>query len=87
MRVLLIALTVLEIAVLIGALAVYLVLISRSLRNVVMSLGKVTFGVRAIETQTASVGGSLGAVNSRLSNIADGLKDLTRLANKRTKTG
>jgi uncharacterized protein YoxC len=86
MRAVLIALTVLEVAVLIGALAVYLILISRSLRSIAMSLGKVTFGVRAIETQTASIGGSLRAVNARLSDIADGLGDLTRLANERTET-
>lgn len=87
MRALLITLTVLEVVVLIGALAVYLILIARSLRGIVMSLGKVTFGVRAIETQTAPVGDALSAINTRLSAIADGLGDLAGLAGERTEGG
>lgn len=80
MRALLVTLTVLEVVALVGALAVYLVLIARSLRQSAMTLAKVTFGVRAIEAQTAKVGHALGAVNGRLTDIAAGLRDLAGLA-------
>ena len=74
MRNLLIVLTVVEIVVFVGALAVYLVVIARSLRRISQSLGKVTFGVRAIETQCASVGPSVTRVNEQLTVIAGALE-------------
>lgn len=74
MRSLLIVLTVVEIVVFVGALAVYLVVIARSLRRISQSLGKVTFGVRAIETQCASVGPSVTRVNEQLTVIAGALE-------------
>lgn len=74
MRTLLIVLTVVEIVVFVGALAVYLIAIARSLRRISQSLGKVTFGVRAIETQCASVGPSVTRVNEQLTVIAGALE-------------
>jgi ABC-type branched-subunit amino acid transport system permease subunit len=73
MRTLLIVLTVVEIVVFVGALATYLIVIARSLRRISQSLGKVTFGVRAIETQCASVGPSVTRVNEQLTVIAGAL--------------
>ena len=73
MRSLLIVLSVLEIALVVGALAFYLVRIARSLRASSANLAKVTFGVRAIETQCASIGPSVVKVNGQLATIAGAL--------------
>ncbi|MCY4068724.1 MAG: hypothetical protein OXE79_06445 [Acidimicrobiaceae bacterium] len=80
MRNLLIVLTVVEIVVFVGALAVYLILIAASLRRISTSLGKVTFGVRAIETQCASVGPSVLKVNEQLKVIAGALDTVSAKA-------
>jgi len=77
---LLITLTILEIVAVAGVLVVYLLVIAGSLRRTAVLLGKVTFGVRAIETQCTSIGPSVVAVNGKLSGIAAALADLTALA-------
>ncbi len=86
MRNLLIVLTVVEIVVFVGALAVYLILIAGSLRRISTSLGKVTFGVRAIETQCASVGPSVLKVNEQLNVIAGALETVSTKAESITAT-
>ena len=73
MRALLIVLTAVEIVLVVGALAFYLWRIARSLRATSANLAKVTFGVRAIETQCASIGPSVVKVNGQLRVIADAL--------------
>lgn len=83
MRGLLMTLTAVEIVIFLGALVVYLVRITRSLRLISMYLGKVTFGVRAIETQTAPIGPSVLAINKRLPAIAAVLAGLAELADHR----
>ncbi len=80
MTALLITLTILEIVAVAGVLVVYLLVIAGSLRRTAVLLGKVTFGVRAIETQCTSIGPSVVAVNGKLSGIAAALADLTALA-------
>lgn len=77
MRNLLIVLTVVEILIFVGALAVYLVAIARSLRSISQFLGKVTFGVRAIETQASSVGPSVTRMNEQLTAIAGALEGVS----------
>jgi hypothetical protein len=77
---LLITLTIIEIVAVAGVLVVYLLVIAGSLRRTAVLLGKVTFGVRAIETQCSSIGPSVLAVNGKLSGIAAALADLTALA-------
>lgn len=77
MRALLVVLTVVEIVIFVGALAAYLVVIARSLRRISQSLGKVTFGVRAIETQCASVGPSVTRINEQLTVIAGALEGVS----------
>ena len=64
MRTLLIVLTVVEIVVFVGALAVYLIAIARSLRRISQSLGKVTFGGEG-HRDAVRVGGSLGHEDQR----------------------
>ncbi len=80
MRTLLILGTLLEIALVIGALAVYLALITRTLRATSALLGKVTFGVRAIETQCEPIGPSVVRINGLLSVIAGALDGIAGLA-------
>lgn len=78
---LLVALTLLQIAVVLGAIVYYLVRIAGSLRRTSVLLGKVTFGVRAIETQCSSIGPAVVTVNGQLEGIKAGLSQLTDLAN------
>lgn len=82
MRTLLIVLTVVEIVAFIAVLAVYLVRISASLRRSSQNLAKVTFGVRAIETQCASIGPSVTKVNEQLRTIAGALDGIATKAER-----
>lgn len=78
MRTALIILTVGEIAIFLAALVAYLIRIHRSLARTSQTLAKVSFGVRAIETQTGVIGPSVLKVNEQLHAIAqalDGLAD------------
>ena len=80
MTALLVTLTVVEILLVAGVLVYYLARIAGSLRRTSVLLGKVSFGVRAIETQCAVIGPSVVTVNGQLTTIAGALADLTRLA-------
>lgn len=83
MTALLVLLTIVEIALVVGVLVYYLVRIAASLRRSSALLGKVAFGVRAIETQTNVIGPSVLAVNDQLVEIAVALDDLAALAGGR----
>jgi hypothetical protein len=80
MTTLLIVLTVVEILLLVGALAYYLVRIRTSLKRTAGYLANVSFGVRAIETQCSSIGPSVTRINGQLSAIAGALDGLARQA-------
>lgn len=83
MRTFLIIGTAVEIVLVIGVLAVYLVLITRTLRRTNRYLGQVAFGVRAIESQTRPIGPSVTRVNDQLATITgafDGLAGMTEAA-------
>ncbi len=80
MRPLLIVLSVMEILLVVAALAFYLWRIARSLRASSANLAKVTFGVRAIETQCASIGPSVVRVNGQLAAIAGALDGIATKA-------
>ncbi len=80
---LLITLTAIEIVVFLGAVVVYLVRIRRSLHETSLYLGKVTFGVRAIETQTSPIGPSVTKINGQLAGIAAALAGVAHLAEQR----
>ena len=80
MRTVLIILSVVEVLLVVGALAFYLIRIARSLQNTAASLAKVTFGVRAIETQCANIGPSVVKVNGKLPAIAAALDGLASQA-------
>lgn len=66
----LVVLTVVEILLLVVVLATYLVLIHRRLISINENLARITFGVRAVETQTDSIGPSVTNLNRRLGEAA-----------------
>ncbi len=80
MTALLVTLTVVEIVLVAVVLIYYLARIAGSLRRTSVLLGKVAFGVRAIETQCSVIGPAVVIVNKQLGGIAQGLADLTGLA-------
>ncbi len=80
MTALLVTLTVVEIVLVLVVLVHYLVRIAASLRRTSVLLGKVAFGVRAIETQCASIGPSVLTVNGQLDGVKAALSQLTGLA-------
>ena len=65
-----IVLTVLEIALLTAILAWFLSRISRLLMAISATCGKITFGVRAVETQCAVIGPAADRINAGLSELA-----------------
>jgi uncharacterized membrane protein len=77
---LLVTLTIVEIVLVLVVLVYYLLRVAASLRRSSVLLGKVAFGVRAIETQTQVIGPSVLKVNEQLGAVADALADLTGLA-------
>lgn len=80
MTALLVTLTIVEIVLVAGVLVYYLVRVAASLRRTAVLLGKVSFGVRAIETQCNVIGPSVLKVNDQLEGVADALADLADLA-------
>jgi len=84
MTALLVVLTIHEIVIVAAALVFYLLRITGSLRRTSTLLGKVSFGVRAIETQCSSIGPGVVKINDQLVGIAGALDDLAGLADART---
>lgn len=80
MTALLVTLTIVEVVLVVVVLVYYLLRIAASLRRTSVLLGKVAFGVRAIETQCTVIGPSVLTVNDQLAGVADALADLTVLA-------
>jgi len=80
MTALLVTLTLVEIVLVLAVLVYYLARIAGSLRRTSVLLGKVAFGVRALETQCAVIGPSVVTVNEQLGGIAGALGDLANLA-------
>ena len=70
----LIAATLAEVVLLVAVLAGYLIAIAVRLRSISSTLGKVTFGVRAIDTQTKPIGPRLGEINGALAQVAQALQ-------------
>lgn len=82
MIVLLVALSVVEILLVVAVLAIYLVLIDRRLESISTCLGKVAFGVRAVNTQTASIGPSVLRINRTLRGINEALGPIAEKAGR-----
>ncbi len=71
MKTALIVVTLAEVALVVGVLAIYLLLIAAKLRTIARTLGLVTFGVRAIEKQTEPLGPVLEEINGALLRVAE----------------
>ncbi|MDP9378245.1 MAG: hypothetical protein M3P40_11875 [Actinomycetota bacterium] len=74
MRKTLISLSVGEVVALVLVLAGYLIAIAAGLRRVSTLLGRVTFGVAAIDKQTQPIGPALRDINSALGQVAASLE-------------
>lgn len=72
--------TLVLVAILVLALAFYLIRVILVLNHVNDQLGKVTFGVRAIAHQTEPIGELVGDINGNLTAVADALEDLVDTA-------
>ena len=68
--------TVVIVGVLVLALAYYLISVIRVLTHVNDTLGKVTFGVRAIAYRVEPVAPVVSAINANLGAVAGALEDL-----------
>ena len=80
MTALLVILTVVEIVIVVAVLVYYLLRIAASLRRTSALLGKVSFGVRAIETQCEVIGPAVVTINEQLGGVSAALSDVTTLA-------
>jgi hypothetical protein len=67
--------TVLEILLFVAVLGFFLNRITQQLVSVNKTLAKITFGVRAVETQCHAIGPAADRINANLSSIAAGLED------------
>jgi len=81
MKTLLIVLTLVEVAILVVVLALYLIVIAAKLRKISHTLGLVTFGVRAIEKQTEPIGPVATDINSSLEQVAGALESVVGSGN------
>lgn len=70
-------LSLVDIVALVVVLAIYLAWVARLLNSISATLGKVTFGVRAVETQCAVIGPAADQINA---NLRDAAGDLERAA-------
>ncbi|MEO5679507.1 MAG: hypothetical protein ABIS47_07560 [Acidimicrobiales bacterium] len=74
--------TVFEIALVVLTLAFFLNRISIQLVHITKTLAKVTFGVRAVETQCAVIGPAADRINANLAEAAGGLEKAAVLAER-----
>jgi hypothetical protein len=80
MQAALVVLSIVEVALVLGALAYYLTRIGSSLRRTRASLADVSWGVRAVESHTAVIGPTVGKLNASLSDILDALSGVAEMA-------
>lgn len=74
--------TVFEIALVVVTLAFFLNRVSNQLVHITKTLAKVTFGVRAVETQCAVIGPAADRINANLKDAAGGLERAAVLAER-----
>jgi uncharacterized protein YoxC len=70
---LLMTLTVIEIVLLVVVLAIFLILLTRRLQSIAVSLARVSWGVRAVETHVAAVAPGVTRVNELLQELTEDL--------------
>ncbi len=69
--------TLIAVAVLVGALAAYLIIIASTLNRVSFTLGTILIGVRAIENQTRPLPGTVGSVAEEVLAIEDAMSGIS----------
>jgi len=77
-----VTLTVAEIVLVVLTLAYFLNRVARQLVHITQTLAKVTFGVRAVETQCAVIGPAADRINANLTEAAGGLEKAAVLAER-----
>ncbi len=75
-------LTIVEIAALVIVLAIYLSVVARLLNSISANLARITFGVRAVETQCGVIGPAVDRINGNLADTANGLTDAAASAER-----
>jgi hypothetical protein len=75
-------LTVLEIVLFVAVLGWFLNKITLQLVSVNRTLAKITFGVRAVETQCHVIGPAADRINANLASVAAGLEDAASRADR-----
>jgi len=74
--------TVFEIVLVVLTLAYFLNRVAAQLVHITKTLAKVTFGVRAVETQCAVIGPAADRINANLTEAAGGLEKAAVLAER-----
>lgn len=74
--------TCLEMVLFVVVLGFFLNRVAKQLNSISRTLAKVTFGVRAVETQCLVVGPAADRINSNLSQVAAGLDDAAARAER-----
>lgn len=72
--------SVFDVVALVGVLAYFLARVGRLLSSISATLGKVTFGVRAVETQCAVIGPAADQINANLTVAAGHLQQAVNAA-------
>ncbi|MDQ6616905.1 MAG: hypothetical protein M3083_19690 [Actinomycetota bacterium] len=80
MTTVLIICSIIDILALVIVLAFFLAWVARLLNSISATLGKVTFGVRAVETQCAVIGPAADQINSNLRATAGNLEQAAMAA-------
>lgn len=79
---LLITASIIDILLLVIVLLFFLQWVARLLSSISNTLGKVTFGVRAVETQCAVIGPAVDVVNANLTATAGNLESAAASAER-----
>jgi uncharacterized protein YoxC len=75
-------LSIVDIVALVVVLAFFLAWVARLLNSISGTLGKVTFGVRAVETQCAVIGPAADEINANLKVAAHNLEQAATTAER-----
>ena len=80
-----VVLSVAEILLVVGVLAYFLNRVARQLNSISATLAKITFGVRAVETQCAVIGPAADKINTNLAQTVANLQEATAGAKRRAR--
>ncbi len=80
-----VVLSVAEILLVVLVLAYFLNKVARQLNSISATLAKITFGVRAVETQCAVIGPAADEINTNLARTVANLRDATAGAMRRAR--